>query len=120
MADGGGSNLRRVSHSNSIDVEPKVNPKTGADLVFISGRSGPPQVYRMSIDGTDVVRLTDGTGECANPAWSPDGQHIAFAWRRGFVLGNFNIFVLDVATRGLFQWTQAPGRTHNPTWAPDS
>ena len=119
MSDVDGGNLRRVSHSNSIDVEPKVNPKTGADLVFISGRSGPPQVYRMSIDGTDVVRLTDGTGECANPSWSPDGQHIAFAWTRGFEPGNFNIFVMDVATRDLVQLTHGAGRNENPAWAPD-
>jgi TolB protein len=73
----------------------------------------------MSIDGTDVVRLTDGTGECANPSWSPDGQHIAFAWTRGFEPGNFNIFVMDVANQALVQLTHGAGRNENPTWAPD-
>src|SRR5580658_2664678 len=35
-----GSNLRRISSTRALEVEPKVNPKTGTDLVFVSGRSG--------------------------------------------------------------------------------
>jgi TolB protein len=114
-----GSNLKRISSSRSIDVEPKVNPKTGADIVFVSDRGGLPQLYRMSTDGTDVVRLTNGEGEAVNPSWSPDGQHIAFAWTRGFDPGNFNIFVMDVASRETVQVTHGEGRNENPNWAPD-
>ena len=104
-----GSNLRRISNSRSIDVEPKMNPKTGADIVFVSDRGGLPQIYRMSSDGTDVVRLTNGEGEAVNPSWNPDGQHIAFAWTRGFDPGNFNIFIMDVASREVVQLTHGEG-----------
>jgi TolB protein len=114
-----GSNLKRVTYSRSIDMEPKVNPKTGTDMVFISDRSGMPQIYRMSMEGTDVRMLTTGEGEAVNPAWHPDGQHIAFAWTRGFAPGNYNIFVMDVATRQFVQLTHGAGRNENPSWAPD-
>jgi TolB protein len=114
-----GSNLHRISHSSSIDLEAKMNPKTGAGIVFVSGRSGLPQIYRMSSDGTDVVRLTNGEGEAVNPSWNPDGQHIAFAWTRGYNPGAFNIFVMDVATREYVQLTHSEGRNENPQWAPD-
>lgn len=114
-----GGNLRRVSHSRSIDVEPKINPKTGAEIVFVSDRGGFPQIYRMSSDGTDVVRLTNGEGEAVNPSWNPDGQHIAFAWTKGYDPGNFNIFVMDIASREVVQLTRGIGRNENPTWAPD-
>jgi TolB protein len=114
-----GGDLHRITHSGSLEVEPKVNPKTGMDLVFVSGRGGTPQVYRMSIDGTDVSRLTTGEGDAVNPAWNPDGQHIAFSWTRGFEPGNYNIFVMDVASRDVVQLTHGAGRNENPTWAPD-
>jgi len=119
MTDTDGGGLRRITHSSALEVEAKVNPKTGADVVFVSGRGGLPQIYRMNIDGTDIVRLTTGEGEAVNPSWSPDGQHIAFAWTRGFEPGNYNIFVMDVATREVVQLTHGAGRNENPVWAPD-
>lgn len=119
MTDLNGGDIRRLTHSGSIDVEAKVNPKTGSEIVFVSGRGGTPQIYRMSIDGTDVSRLTTGEGDAANPSWSPDGEHIAFAWTRGFEPGNYNIFVMDVPTRDLVQLTHGAGKNENPVWAPD-
>lgn len=119
MTDIDGGNFHRVTNTRSLEVEAKANPKTGADIVFLSGRGGTPQVYRMNIDGTDVARLTSGEGDCANPAWNPDGQHIAFVWSRGFEPGNFNIFIMDVASQELVQLTHGAGRNENPNWAPD-
>ncbi len=119
IANVDGTNLRRLSNSQAIEVEPKVNPKTGRELVFVSGRSGMPQIYKMNMDGADVVRLTSGEGEAVNPAWHPDGQHIAFAWTRGYEPGNYNIFVMDVATQQFVQLTHGTGRNENPSWAPD-
>ncbi|MEX2262828.1 MAG: hypothetical protein WD696_12810 [Bryobacteraceae bacterium] len=114
-----GNQLRRLSTSRAVEVEPKVNPKTGATVVFVSGRSGPPQIYRMNLDGANVERLTTGEGEASNPAWHPDGELIAFAWTRGYEPGNFNIFLMDVATRTFNQLTSNAGRNENPSWAPD-
>ncbi len=119
IANADGSNWRRISSVRAIEVEPKVNPKTGADLIFVSGRGGPPQVYRMNIDGADIVRLTTGEGEAVNPAWHPDGQRIVFAWTRGFEPGSYNIFIMDVASRAVTQLTHGAGRNENPVWAPD-
>ena len=119
MSNVDGSSPHRITNCRCIDVEPKINPKTGADIVFVSGRGGLPQIYKMNADGTDVVRLTNGEGEATNPSWNPDGQHIAFAWTKGFDPGNYNIFVMDVATRDIVQLTHGEGRNENPTWAPD-
>ena len=119
MANINGTDFRRISNSRAVEVEPKVNPKTGADMVFVSGRSGPQQIYRMNLDGANVERLTPGEGEASNPSWHPDGQLIAYAWTRGYATGNFNIFVMDVATRSYSQLTHSEGRNENPCWAPD-
>ena len=114
-----GSSLKRISSSRAIEVEPKVNPNTGNDIVFVSGRTGPQQIFRMNFDGTGVERLTNGQGEASNPSWNPDGQHIAFSWTRGYATGNFNLFLMDVATRQFDQLTHSEGRNENPSWAPD-
>ena len=115
-----GSGFRPISSATSIDTEPKVNPKTGNDIVFSSGRSGPQQIYRMNMDGGDMERLSDGTGEASNPAWHPDGQLIAFSWTRGFAAGAWNVFIMDIAShKVLAQLTHGEGRNENPSWAPD-
>ena len=120
QSDDSGGHLRRISQApRAIEVEAKANPKTGADLIFVSDRGGLPQIYRMNIDGTDVTRLTNGEGEAVNPCWHPDGQHIAFAWTRGYAPGGYNIFIMDVATRQYNQLTSGEGRNENPSWAPD-
>jgi TolB protein len=119
MTDVDGGGFHRITNTRSLEVEAKANPKTGADMVFLSGRGGTPQIYRMNMDGTDISRLTTGEGDCANPAWNPDGQHIAFVWSRGFEPGNFNIFIMDIASQELVQLTHGAGRNENPNWAPD-
>ncbi len=119
MANLDGSGFRPITSSRDIDVEPKVNPKTGSTVLFSSSRSGQEQVYMMNIDGTDIQRLTSGEGEASNPSWNPDGQHIAFSWTRGFAAGNWNVFIMDVAQRSPTQLTHSEGRNEDPVWAPD-
>jgi TolB protein len=119
MCDLAGGNLKRISMVRAIEVEPKANPRTGQEIAFTSGRSGTAQIYKMSLEGTNVERLTSGEGEAGNPAWHPDGRHIAFKWTRGYEPGNWNIFVMDVATRQFEQLTHGAGKNENPSWAPD-
>lgn len=119
IANVDGSGLHRLTSSGAIEVEAKINPKTGTDLVDVSGRGGMPQIYQMNLEGANVRRLSAGTGEATNPAWNPEGDHIAFAWTRGFEPGNYNIFVMDVASQQTTQLTANEGRNENPGWAPD-
>ena len=119
VADLNGMGFRAISAPGNIDVEPKVNPKNPNQIAFVSGRSGHPQIYTMNIDGGNVERITDGTGEATNPAWHPSGKTLAFAWTRGYATGKFNVFVMDVVTRKYIQLTHDEGRNENPVWAPD-
>jgi TolB protein len=119
MADLNGGNLQRISHVRSIELSPKVNPKNGSEIVFISDASGTEQLWRMNLNGVDRERLTTGEGYVANPSWSPDGTKVAFCWTKGYDPGNYNIFIMDVATKVPNQLTHGAGRNENPTWAPD-
>ncbi len=63
MAAIDGSGFHRITSSGVIEVEPKINPKTGTDLVDVSGRSGPlPQIYHMNLEGADVRAPHSGHG----------------------------------------------------------
>jgi TolB protein len=114
-----GGARERISRVGAIEISPRVNPRNPSEVLFISGRNGRPQLYRMNADGSAIAMITTGDGEVANPAWSPDGRKVAFAWTRGYDPGNFNIFVMDVSTRQFVQLTRQNGSNENPFWAPD-
>ncbi|MEO5922618.1 MAG: hypothetical protein ABIR70_02215 [Bryobacteraceae bacterium] len=114
-----GSGRERVSQNRAVEVEPRPNPKNPDELLFISGRTGKPQLYKMNAKGSGVEMITTNDGDVANPAWSPDGRFVAFAWTRGYVPGSFNIFIQTVATKQFVQLTKENGSNENPSWAPD-
>jgi TolB protein len=119
QTDLNGGNQTRLSRVRALEVSPQVSPTTGRDVLFISGRSGIEQLWRMSIDGGDIEMITSGEGYVANPAWSPDGQHIAFAWTRGYEPGAYSIFTMDIATKAYIQLKPNAGKNEHPWWAPD-
>ncbi len=91
----------------------------GRRIAFVSTRAGPPQVYVMAADGTDQELLAPfdfgATGASNAPEWSPDGANVVFHRE---VSGSPQLFLVDVARRGLRQVTSA-GRNEDATWAPD-
>ncbi len=48
-------------------------------LVFWSTRDGNAQVYAMGADGSAQSNLSGNPAQEMDPAWSPDGERIAFA-----------------------------------------
>jgi len=72
----------------------------------------------MDADGGDVqlVALPD-MGYVIDPTWSPNGQLLAFSWRRPN--GNYDIYAMDVASHQLVELTRDAGRNERPSWAPD-
>ena len=86
-ADADGAHLRRVTAYKGPDVSPVWNPKTGAQIAWVSGRTGLPQIYTMEADGTNLQRMTD-QGYAVSPSWSPNGQFLAFAWIRHYGPGD--------------------------------
>jgi TolB protein len=119
IADLDGSHARAIRSSKDVEVQPVMNPKNPNMIAFTSDRSGTPQIYTMDANGGSLTRVTNGIGEAHNPAWQPDGAHIAFAWTQGYEPGNLNIFIIDVADGKYVQLTHGEGKNENPSWAPD-
>jgi TolB protein len=121
MVDASGSNLKRLTVAAGPDVSPVWNPKTGAQISWVSGRTGLPQIYTMEGDGTNVQRMTD-QGYAVSPAWSPNGQFLAFAWVRKYgpgAPGASDIYLMDIVSKQWVQLTHDGGRNDFPSWSPD-
>jgi TolB protein len=116
-----GGNSKRLTENKAPDVSPTWNPKTNAQIAWVSGRTGLPQIYTMASDGTNVVRMTD-QGYAVSPAWSPNGQFLAFAWVRHYgpgAPGASDIYIMDIASKQWAQLTHDGGRNDFPSWSPD-
>lgn len=118
---------KRITAFRGPDTQPVWNPKTGAQIIWVSGRASDPgrsipQLFEMNADGTNVQRLTDG-GYAVSPAWAPSGLHIAFSWDRRYgpgAPGAPDIYIMDVANPSSWsQLTHNAGRNDYPTWSPD-
>jgi TolB protein len=121
IADASGQNMARLmprsSGSRGIETSPVFNPATGREIAFVSDRSGSQQIYRINDDGTNLRRVIDEGGDAANPSWSPDGNFLAFAWKKSG--RGFDIYLHDLATGRDSQLTQNSGNNEKPSWSPD-
>jgi TolB protein len=118
ITDADGSHLQRITFAAGVSTSPVWNPKTGKQIVFVSDRGGDPVLYLANSDGTNVQRLDmPDMGYVVDPSWSPNGQLLAFSWRRPS--GNFDIYVMDIVSRQLVELTRDSGRNERPSWAPD-
>jgi dipeptidyl aminopeptidase/acylaminoacyl peptidase len=71
----------------------------------------------MDADGNNRSRLTENEGiEDFYPAWSPNGEKIAFTSNRS---GTHNIHLMNADGTGLIQLTEESEYASMPVWSPD-
>ena len=120
VSDINGSRPKRLTQSggNIANVSPAWNPKTGQTIAFVSDRGGTPQLYLMNPDGTGVTKIDmPDKGYVIDPAWSPNGQLLAFSWRRPN--DNYDLYIMDPTSQQILELTRDQGRNERPSWAPD-
>ena len=118
VSDINGGRPKRLTIANGASISPTWNPRTGQTIAFVSDRDGYPQLFLMNSDGTSTTKLDlPDMGYVIDPAWAPNGQLLAFSWRRPS--GNYDIYVMDAASQQLVELTRDQGRNERPSWAPD-
>jgi Tol biopolymer transport system component len=91
-------------------------------LAFASTRSGVAQIYLINFDGSDLRQLTSLRDGACQPAWSPDGQRLAFTSpcnANKDVYPGAQIFIMNVDGTGLTPLPTLPGGDFDPAWSPD-
>src|SRR5207302_793894 len=125
-----GANQHALTHLGSISLSPRVSPdgsatwnrKAGAQISWVSGRTGLPQIDIMEADGTNAQQVTD-QGYAVSPSWSPNGQFLVFSWIRHYgpgAPGAQDIYLMDIASKQWVQLTHDGGRNDFPYWSPDN
>ena len=111
-----------VACSQSGDTRPVVPSETPQQVspglsAFVSDREGSDALFVMRSDGSGVRRLTGDLPAVSHPAWSPDGQRIAFNAGSPTASG---IYLMNIDGSGLTKITSDRHGNFYPTWSPDS
>ncbi len=106
-----------VSYRKGINSGAAFSPDDKYLYLTIS-QGGHPDIYRMTLDGKTLLRITDGPAGAMNvePAISPDGSKIAFSSDRS---GRPMVYVMNLDGTGLKRLTFAGRYNATPTWSPD-
>src|SRR5262249_24285201 len=78
----------------------------------------PPVKTESSLPPMEVVTFTSFQGTESSPAFSPDGNQMAFTWNKGEG-DNFNIYVKLIGVDGPPLRVTFGNKDVSPTWTPD-
>lgn len=76
---------------------------------------GSYNIYRLDLETSEILAITEGEDQKHSPTWSPDGQKLAFV---GDYNGIQNLYVKDLQKGDLFPVTDILTNVKSPSWSP--
>ncbi len=88
-------------------------------LAFVSNRDDNPEIYLLDVDHAIAHNFTHTPAADLHPAWSPDGQRLAFLSNRNST--KLTLYLVNADGSGLRQvTTYGVPRDYPLAWSPDS
>ncbi|WP_346838977.1 Tol-Pal system beta propeller repeat protein TolB [Microbulbifer sp. SAOS-129_SWC] len=123
QVSGGSRQLRDIAHRAADEIYQAITGIRGAfstEMLYVEeDRRGGQRSYslmRADIDGARPKLIRRFSQPVMSPAWSPDGQDVAYV---SFETGRPAIFRENLATGARKQLTNFKGLNSSPTWSPD-
>lgn len=98
-----------------VGRDPAWSPQ-GGHLAYLASPNGVSQVFTVSADQEEPLRLTSEGVYAGQPTWSPDGLHVAYVAERE---GNWDIWVVEARGVEARRLTDDPAMDWAPAWSPD-
>jgi len=93
-----------VTSFQGFELQPALSPE-GAQAAFVwdqeKGDLG--DIWIKLVDAGTPLQLTKGPANDTNPAWSPDGRHVAFLRQSA---ENFGLYMIPALLKGQWQRTE--------------
>ncbi|MEP0763515.1 MAG: PD40 domain-containing protein, partial [Chloroflexota bacterium] len=87
----------------------------GLLMTFQTVRDRQADIYRMTNEGAEALRMTEQSDRLGSTDWSPDGGWIAFMSGRS---GYANLYVMDRDAQHTFRLTDETNENYDPDWRP--
>ena len=115
LADFDGSNVRQLTHDNTISVHPSLSPD-GRRIAYTGYQSGYADVYVIDVGGGSRNRIVNFPGTNSGATFSPDGSRLALTISKD---GNPELYTVGASGGGAQRLTRTRGVESGPTWSPD-